>query len=322
LEQYDLTERYGLDVFTDALPEGEARTVAESYVRFARGVEALSDERLFDTYPQFADALDADDPTIDQTACRLIDLLKRHAACVLGVTAAMVSHYSHDLARGALPENCLIRLMAGGTAALAAASEVANTFRREGDLWTIVFRGQTTRLRDAKGLRYIARLLAHPEQQFGATDLASGRGGPPARTPGGRADRTGLADERLRPSSHSVRDEIVDHRTLSELRARLQTLRAERAEAEACQDVERAWQTEQETAQIETYLGRATRLGGGARAFTDETERARNTVSKAIGRSLKTIEAYHPALGRHLRQSLTIGSSCSYTPDSPIEWDL
>jgi hypothetical protein len=109
---------------------------------------------------------------------------------------------------------------------------------------------------------------------------------------------------------------------LSELRAHLQTLHAERAEAEAGQDVERARQTEQEIAKIDAYLRQATRLGGGARAFTDETEKARQTVSKAIGRSLKAIEASHPALGRHLRQSLTIGSSCSYTPDSPMEWDL
>src|SRR5205085_3697319 len=37
LEKHDLAERYALDIFRDMLPEGEQRTVAESFVRFAQG---------------------------------------------------------------------------------------------------------------------------------------------------------------------------------------------------------------------------------------------------------------------------------------------
>ena len=35
-------------------------------------------------------------------------------------------------------------------------------FRREGDYWSVAFEGHTVRLRDLKGLRYLARLLADP----------------------------------------------------------------------------------------------------------------------------------------------------------------
>jgi hypothetical protein len=37
-----------------------------------------------------------------------------------------------------------------------------NTFRREGDYWTVTFEEHTIRVRDLKGMRYLARLLADP----------------------------------------------------------------------------------------------------------------------------------------------------------------
>ncbi len=323
LEEHDLTERYKLDIFIRELPDGEARTVAESYVRFARDIDALSDEGLFDTYPQLVDAIDANDPAVDQTACRLIALLKRHAASVVEVTAAMVSRYRHDLARGILPENCLIRLIVGGTtmsAAPVASSEVADTFRQDGAVWTIIFGGRTIYLRDAKGLQHIARLLAHPEQAFEAIDLAAGHTDAPARTPGDRARRRGLADAGLHVPGRSTREEIADRQTLSALRARLKALDVEYVEAEARKNTARMRQVEEETAQIRTYLGGATGRGGSSRAFADDSERVRKTVSRAIGRSLKAIESAHPPLGRHLHRSLTIGSTCWYRPESPVHW--
>jgi hypothetical protein len=48
-------------------------------------------------------------------------------------------------------------------------------FRREGEYWTIVFDGVTSRLRDARGLRHLAVLLAHPHEPVAALALARGR---------------------------------------------------------------------------------------------------------------------------------------------------
>jgi hypothetical protein len=52
-------------------------------------------------------------------------------------------------------------------------------FRLEGEYWTIVYQGALCRLRDAKGLRYIAHLLRHPGERVWCGDLVSlaGRGG-------------------------------------------------------------------------------------------------------------------------------------------------
>ena len=46
-------------------------------------------------------------------------------------------------------------------------------FRLEGEYWTISYQGTLCRLRDAKGLRYLAHLLLRPGQRFPASGLAA-----------------------------------------------------------------------------------------------------------------------------------------------------
>src|SRR5829696_6555531 len=53
----------------------------------------------------------------------------------------------------------------------------ANVFRREGDYWSVVFEGRTVRVRDLKGMRYLAHLLAHPGREFHVLDLVAAEGG-------------------------------------------------------------------------------------------------------------------------------------------------
>ena len=46
-------------------------------------------------------------------------------------------------------------------------------FRLEGEYWTIVFRGRLIRLRDSRGLRYLANLLRHPGRPIPAVELVA-----------------------------------------------------------------------------------------------------------------------------------------------------
>ena len=45
-------------------------------------------------------------------------------------------------------------------------------FRREGHYWTVAYAEQVVRLKDSRGLRYLAHLLRHPGQEILAIDLA------------------------------------------------------------------------------------------------------------------------------------------------------
>lgn len=61
----------------------------------------------------------------------------------------------------------LARLAADGSAPL----ERRGFFRREGDYWTLVYEGRTVRLRDARGLHYLAPLLRTPGCQIRVQEL-------------------------------------------------------------------------------------------------------------------------------------------------------
>ena len=51
------------------------------------------------------------------------------------------------------------------------------TFHREGELWTVAYGGTSVQVRDLKGLRYLATLLAHPGEEVSVVSLASADAG-------------------------------------------------------------------------------------------------------------------------------------------------
>ena len=77
----------------------------------------------------------------------------------------------HEASRGhAEPALALLReLHATGRGRV---SPEEHVFRREGEYWTIAYEGQVIRLRDARGLQYLARLLRQPACRVHVTDLA------------------------------------------------------------------------------------------------------------------------------------------------------
>src|SRR5271170_1211464 len=50
-------------------------------------------------------------------------------------------------------------------------------FHKEGEYWTVGYGGKSFRLKDAKGLGYLAHLLRHPAVEFHVLDLAGGIAG-------------------------------------------------------------------------------------------------------------------------------------------------
>src|SRR5580698_10646468 len=47
-------------------------------------------------------------------------------------------------------------------------------FTRDGEYWTVGLDGKTFRLKDSKGLGYVAHLIRHPSTEFHVLDLAGG----------------------------------------------------------------------------------------------------------------------------------------------------
>jgi tetratricopeptide (TPR) repeat protein len=176
-----------------------------------------------------------------------------------------------------------------------------NVFRRDGDVWTVGFGGRTVRLRDAKGLRDLAVLLAAPGREVAAADLVTG---------GAQAVQAFGADP------------VLDDRARAEYRARLASLDDDLAEADAHHDLERSARLAAERDALIDELARATGLGGRRRRLGDAAERARTTVTARIRDAIGRIERVHPELGRHLRASIVTGTRCSYRPAETVRWSV
>ena len=201
-----------------------------------------------------------------------------------------------------------------------AASIRPSVFRREGEYWSIAYEGDVLRLKDSKGLRYLARLLKDPGVEVHVMELASSveaSGGSPYPR-----ERSRMPDD-----VHIAGDDagsILDPQAKAAYRSRLSELEEELAEAETWEDVERAARVKQERDFLVRELAGAVGLGGRDRKAASVSEQTRVNVTKAIRSALSRIRRDGPALGLHLDRTVRTGTFCSYVPDprSPVPWQL
>jgi hypothetical protein len=184
----------------------------------------------------------------------------------------------------------------------------AAVFRREGEYWTIAFEGAAFRLRDSKGLQYVARLLAAPGRELHALDLVASEAGPSDRMVSEPRD----AD--LHPGADDA-GPVLDDKAKEAYRARLAEIDADIEEARSWGDDERAARGEQERDALVQQLAGAVGLGGRDRRAASAAERARVNVTRAIKAAVARVAEQSPGLGRHLEATLRTGTFCSYTPD-------
>jgi tetratricopeptide (TPR) repeat protein len=179
-----------------------------------------------------------------------------------------------------------------------------NVFRREGDYWSIVFEGRTVRVRDLKGMRYLAQLLGKPGREFHVLDLVAAETGQP----------TALGDA----------GEMLDERAKTAYRRRLLEIEDDIEQARAVGDAGREEQADAERDFLVRELARAVGLGGRDRRAASASERARSGVTRAVRHGIARIGEHHPELGEHLDHAVRTGTYCAYVPDpgAPAAWTL
>jgi hypothetical protein len=197
-----------------------------------------------------------------------------------------------------------------------------NVFRREGEYWTVAYEGDIVRLKDAKGLRHLARLLAHPGRELHAVDLEAADRQPAPVAPVGPRERVGDGELQARPDLGDA-GELLDATAKAAYKARLEELRAELEEAAGNNDLARAATARQELDFLVGELARAVGLGGRDRRAASHAERARLNATRAIRAAIAHLARANPSLGRHLAATVRTGRYCCYTPDprAPIAWE-
>jgi pimeloyl-ACP methyl ester carboxylesterase len=198
--------------------------------------------------------------------------------------------------------------------------------RKEGEFWTIACQGEVFRLKDVRGLAYIAYLLGHPGEEFHVLSLASKVAGSQ-----GEADALAepAAEEQATQSDLTVgrmgdAGEMLDAQAKAAYKRRTAELREQLEEACELNQLELVDRLEDEIETLGRELSRAVGLGGRDRRAASASERARINVTRAIKIALERIAEHNPALATLLTNSVRTGTFCRYTPDSrlPASWQL
>lgn len=223
----------------------------------------------------------------------------------LGAVQAGETDLGQDLV-AALLSGTLHCLTDPETAAPVSLRSRTGTFRREGEYWTIAYGDCSFLLKDMKGLRHLARLLAHPDRELHALDLVrleegttpalSERGEDPQAPGGGLGDAGELLDSQAK-------------------RAYRQRLVALRDELDAADDPELRARLSAEMDMLAHQLASAMGLGGRDVKAASAAERARLNVTNRIRAAITKIAAHDPALSRHLDAAVRTGAFCSYRPE-------
>jgi tetratricopeptide (TPR) repeat protein len=174
----------------------------------------------------------------------------------------------------------------------------AATLVCEGATWAVTFVGRTRRLRDSKGLRDLAALLARPEQEMHCLELIGG------------------ADVGAQPGP------ALDQQARRAYEGRIRDLHEEIEEARDANDLVRAERAEAELDALVQQLAEAFGLSGRTRATGSAAERARSAVGWRIRSAVRQVAEVHPELGRHLRNSVRTGVWCSYRPETHVDWRI
>jgi len=185
-----------------------------------------------------------------------------------------------------------------------------HAFRRDGDVWTVRYAGSDIRVKDGKGPRYLATLLAAPGRELHVLELAA-MSAPPVSPGAAHGLSVGTSGGSL--------DDTPDHRARREYRSRLADLRAELDEAEHLGDLGRAEGLRVEVDQLVTEL--AGRFGARS-ARRGPAETARKAVTKVLRMQIGRLLDLHPVLGRHLRDTIRLGTVCVYAPATPADWNV
>jgi hypothetical protein len=273
-------------------------------------------QRVMGKYPEWADLegvmteLAMDDTTLNSTMTRLLamELLEIPESWSVALTEPgrlVCEAWDRQVNKAGDEEpedigdfEALLRMdWSGGP------EEASSVFRRDGETWLLVYEGVSKTIKHSRGLEYIAHLLSNPKQEFLAAQL--------------RALVVGSEDLIELGSAGP----IMDRQGLSAYRQRIGEIEDELAEAKSNNDLGQAEELAKEQEQVYARVFEAAGLGGRSRKARDAQERARQSISTAIRRAIKTIDKNHGQLGRHLRNSLKIGTFLSYEPDRHILWE-
>jgi hypothetical protein len=173
-------------------------------------------------------------------------------------------------------------------------SDGAMQCTKHGRGWRVTLGSRSVMVEHGIGLLHLAVLIANPRREIPAIELVAGV-------------------EAITGDGGSAQP-VLDTDAIRQYRRRLSQLRTEIDELEARSDTRRAAEARAERDWLIAALSGASGIGGRTRRFTDDPERARIAVGKAIRRAITRIAEADTVIGENLRGRIRTGIRCSYWP--------
>jgi len=166
------------------------------------------------------------------------------------------------------------------------------SIRRDGEIWHISFRDESTQLRDSKGLQMLFALVSRPDSDVHVLELSG-------------ADQTAKSGDA---------GPLLDDKARGEYQERIKMLQDDLNEANAMADIGRADEIRGELEFITQELSRAFGLGGRNRSAGSSAERARVNVQRRLRDAIQRISENAPVIGKYLDNAVKTGAYCRYSP--------
>lgn len=245
-------------------------------------------------------------------ATLLLELARLHeragdgAAATRSATAAAAAVATLDVVLSPADVALLERLTQQGPGPRAEVRTA--TLARDGSWWVASCDGTSARLRDSKGLCYLAELVSAPGSERHALDLVD------------RVEGVGTAGQ---PDRRSLGDagELIDTQARTAYRHRIEALRADAEDALDAGRLDEAEALQAELDALVAQLAQAFGLGGRSRVAASAAERARLNVTRALRAALTKLAEALPGPGATLDRRVRTGLYCAYEPaDDEVRW--
>jgi len=166
-----------------------------------------------------------------------------------------------------------------------------------GEFWQVRYGGREITIKNSKGVRILARLVADPDREYHALDLNS---------PAGSAV--------VEPALDEAGVGGLDAQARTAYRERLAEIEERLQEAREMNDAGAAETLLEEREALQRELARAFGLGGRGRRTGTAAERARVNVTRRIRDAIGRIGEHSPEAVRYLDSTIKTGTYCKYSP--------
>ena len=166
------------------------------------------------------------------------------------------------------------------------------TMNRDGEIWHVRYRDESTQLRDSKGLQMLAVLLSRPDADVHVLELSGSQ----------------LSAEEDHAGPH------LDDAARGDYQQRIKSLQEDLEEATDMADIGRVDEIRGELDFITRELSRAFGLGGRKRSASSAAERARVNVRRRLKDAIGRISENSPLTGKYLNNAIKTGTYCRFSP--------